>query len=143
MDETKLPPSGLQRPGYSFLLRGDCLHPTSDRWSESQRKRGVFIRMVYLTGSEEERCIAEGENKGKHAGITQIRTAVQAFADVIDSDEGPAPGGWTMVPPMDRDAFWEALGPRGRQLAGSAFNRANSPEPEARQVVTDTFRVLG
>lgn len=135
---------GLNRPGYRFFLAGHLLSPASKVWTEEQRARGVFVRMVYLTASEEERCLSEGEAKGKHSGIAQIRASVQALADVIDGEDGePAPGPWKTIPVLEKDPYWEALGAQGRQLAGAAFNMANAPDEGAREAMKASFRIIG
>lgn len=138
-----MPPTGLQRPGYRFFLPGRLLHPASRVWTEEQRKNGIFVRMVFLTATEEERCLSEGDNKGKHSGIAQIRTSFQAFADVVGEGEEAGPGPWKAISDIDRNGYWEALGSQGRQLAGAAFNLANAPDEEGRKAMKDSFRILG
>lgn len=144
LSRTALSGGAAGRPGYCFLILGHLLSPVARVWTEEQRNRGVFVRMVYLTASEEERCLSEGEAKGKHSGIAQIRASVQAIGDVVTDDEGqPVPGGWKFIPALEKDAYWEALGAQGRQLAGAAFNMANAPDEEGRQAMKNSFRVVG
>jgi hypothetical protein len=141
------------RPGYEIHIPGECLKPGSRLWTDEQRAGGIWLRMVYLTSSEEEEVILEAQRAGSMAlanGI-QIRRSVHEVADnaperIEDGERAivrPAPGPFKKIAALDRRAFWEELGGQGRTFVIYAFNQANTPSEAAREAATASFRVSG
>lgn len=121
-------------------------------WSDAQREAGIWLRMVYLTSSEEEEVILEASRAGLVLANTfQVRRSIQQMADSslvqIEQADGvvtqPAPGPFKKIAVMDRRAFWEEIGGVGRSIALLAFNLANTPSEAARVIATASFRVTG
>lgn len=142
-----------ERAGYEIYIPGECLKPGSKVWTEEQRKVGIWLKMVYLTPSEEEKALGEAQRAGNVAAVamTQVRVSIHEQADnvpVKDEVDGEEvlrnePGPFRRVPSIELRPLWAELGPQGRSFAMSAFNMANSPSDEARAAAMASFRVTG
>lgn len=143
----------VQRPGYEILVPGECLKVGSKLWTDEQRASGVWLRMVYLTSTEEEEVLKEAAREGTMAvaNAFQVRRSLADVApnvpETVEADGEPvvrpAPGSWKRIPPLERRAVWEELGPQGRNFAIYAFNQANNPSEVAREAATKSFRLSG
>lgn len=142
--------SGLaNRPGFAILIPGECLKPDSKLWSDEQRERGVWVKGIFLSASEEEACIVDAGREGKLAaiGLYNMRRSLHAIADPIAYDDpeapdgkGRGPGSWSLIPTLDRRAYWEDLGAQGRGVFATAYQLANSPSQAAQEVALKSFR---
>lgn len=148
-----VPGQMADRPGYEIHIPGECLKPGSRTWNDAQRAGGIWLRMIYLTSTEEEEVLTEAQRAGSMvlANGIQIRRSVSEIADNVPEKveqgeevvERPAPGPFKKIAVLDRRAFWEELGGQGRSLAIYAFNQANTPSEAAREAATASFRVAG
>jgi hypothetical protein len=145
----ELPP----RPGYEVYVAGECLKPASKFWKEDQREGGVWVRLFYLTSTEEESALGEAQRSGNLAavGMVQVRVALAGLAsnvrETVEVDGEvkvtSRAGTYAKIPALEKRAVWEELGPQGRSLVMSAFNLGNSPSEEARAAAMASFRVTG
>jgi hypothetical protein len=141
------PADKFDRPGYEIFVPGACLKIGSKMWDQDHRKDGVWLRMVYLTASEEIEALNEAQRAGAMV-VAQTFTARKsvvaiASAKAPDDDGVRGMGEWKRVPKLDAPAVWEELGFQGRNIAYQAFNLANSASEENREAALKSFRVVG
>lgn len=137
-------PAKKERPGFMVLVPGECLRPASRMWNDAQRASGVWIKLVYLTASEEEQALTEAVRTGNAAatGLYQVKRSLAAVADNLsDENGGDTPGELRGVPHLERDGLWEELGQKGRALVLAAYNQGVSPSEEAVQRSAQSFRI--
>lgn len=145
--------AATERPGYEIMIPGECLKPGSAMWSDAQREYGIWLRMVYLTSSEEEAALGEAQRSGNLASVAmiQVRASLHQLADnvpeEVDVDGSPehhnVPSAYKPIPRLERRVMWEEFGPQGRALVMAAFSLASSPSEAARSSAMTSFRLAG
>lgn len=136
------------RPGYEIRIPGECLKIGSSHWTPEQRANGVWVKMVFLTSSEEESVLLEAARVGAALSTTiHVRSSLAAIATSVasqgDDDTRHEPGTYAPVKELDRRGLWEELGAQGRNLCFYAFGQANNPDEKSRSAATQSFRLTG
>ena len=128
-DDLKNPPP--EPGGWSFVVPGECLKVGDAMWSDEQRARGIEVRCVYSSSTDEEQVLDEISRAGGSAGKAmpfQARLSISA----IDGKK---------IRHVDKVFVWEALGPMGRGMVQMAWHRANTASEEASKKFAASFRV--
>ena len=128
-DDLKNPPP--EPGGWSFTIPGECLKIGDPTWSDEQRAKGISVRCVYMTSSEEEQVLDEISRAG---GSTAKAMPFQARRSISTIDG-------KKVGHLDKVMFWEAFGPMGRGMVQMAWQRANQASEEASKKFVASFRV--
>lgn len=119
-----------RRPGWEFDIPGKLLEIDSARWTPEQKQTGVHIRCVFPTPDDEKRSIGEAiaEGNAGAAVLFQVRNSLSELDGKV-------------IPYLERELVWKALGPQGRALAIEFYQLANKPDEEAQAQARASFRV--
>ena len=118
-----------RRPGWEFTIPGELLAIDGKRWTAEQRAAGVKVRCVY-PGPKDERIALKQASAEQNGAAVHYNQAQNSISEIDGA----------VVPYIERDLVWAALGHIGRQVVIEMFLKANAADEGALAKARASFR---
>lgn len=117
-----------KRPGWRFEIPDEEL---GIEWDRPDAERSFM--MIQVKPKEQAQAAQIGKDNPEAVGSEMIMQALWRIGDVFDKDGELIEEGWAARGNRERvTQWWDAIGPKGRQLVQDAWVHTHQPDARAR-----------